>query len=77
MNLFYDETRAKDFYTNGSIFRGKFRSMGTELNFDGKLWNQSDISFGIRYSYLLDKDLYGNSGSSRWEIILPVNLFNK
>ncbi len=77
MNLFYDETQVKDFYTNGNVFRGRFRSAGTELNFDGKLWNQSDISFGIRYSYLLDKDLYGNTGSNRWEIILPVNIFNK
>ncbi len=77
MNLFYDETSVKDFYTNGNVFRGKFRSVGTELNFDGKIWNQADISFGIRYSYLLDKDLYGNTGNSRWELILPVNIFNK
>ncbi|MEO5501535.1 MAG: hypothetical protein ABIR31_08845 [Ginsengibacter sp.] len=77
MNLFYDETRVKDFYTNGNIYRGKFRSAGTELNFDGKIWNQADISFGIRYSYLLDKDLYGNTGNSRWDFIVPVYIFNK
>ncbi len=76
-NLFYDETRAKDFYKNGNIFHGTFRSTGTEINFDTKWWNQVNVSFGFRYSYLLDPDLFGATGRNRWEIILPVNLFNK
>lgn len=76
-NLFYDETHANDFYTNGNSFNAKFRSAGTEINFDTKWWNEANISIGFRYSYLLDDDLFGGSGKSRWEIILPVNIFNK
>jgi hypothetical protein len=76
-NLFYDDTEAKDFYQNHDSFRKSFRSTGTEIMLDTKWWNQVNISFGIRYSRLLDKDLYGGSGYNRWEIILPVNILNQ
>jgi hypothetical protein len=76
-NFFYDNTHVKDFYSNGDTFLAHFRSLGTELNFDTKWWNQVNVSFGVRYSYLIDPDLFGNSGHNRWEIILPVNIFNK
>ncbi len=76
-NLFFDDTHAKDFYKNGNIFNADFRSAGTEINFDTKLWNQANVSLGLRYSYLLDPDLFGHNGHNRWEIILPVNIFNK
>ena len=76
-NLFYDDTRVKDFNSAGNAFNAQFRSVGTEINFDTKWWNQVNISFGLRYSYLLDSDLFNNGGSNRWEIILPVNIFNK
>jgi hypothetical protein len=45
--------------------------------FDTKWWNEINISFGIRYSRLLDEDLYGSSGHNRWEIVLPVNLLDQ
>lgn len=76
-NLFYDDTEAKDFYSNHSPFNASFRSTGTEINFDSKWWNSVNVSFGIRYSRLLDKDLYGAKGYNRWEIILPVNILNQ
>ena len=76
-NLFYDDTHVKDFYPDKSIFLANFRSMGTEIMFDTKWWNEVNVSFGIRYSRLLDKDLYGGTGYNRWEIILPVNILNK
>lgn len=76
-NLFFDDTHGKDFYSNGSPFLAKFRSTGVEINFDTKWWNEASVSFGFRYSYLLDKDLFGGSGSNRWEIIFPVNIFNQ
>ena len=76
-NLFYDDTHVKDFYRNGNVFLTDFRSAGTEINFDTKWWNQVNVSFGVRYSYLLDPDIFGKGGSNRWEIILPVNIFNK
>jgi hypothetical protein len=76
-NLFYDDTEAKDFYTNHTPYTASFRSAGTEINFDTKWWNEVNVSFGFRYSRLLDKDLYGGQGYNRWEIILPVNILNQ
>ena len=76
-NLFYDDTHVKDFYRNGTLFQADFRSTGTEINFDTKWWNEVKLSFGFRYSYLLDPDLFGGSNRNRWEIILPVNIFNQ
>lgn len=75
-NLFYDDTHVKDFYRNGNIFLADFRSTGTEINFDTKWWNEVRVSFGIRYSYLLDDDLFGGANKNRWEFILPVNIFD-
>ncbi|HEY8658342.1 MAG TPA: hypothetical protein VIL78_04855 [Hanamia sp.] len=76
-NFFYDDTHVKDFYRNGNAFLADFRSAGTEINFDTKWWNQVNVSFGVRYSYLLDPDMFGSGGRNRWEIIMPVNIFNK
>ena len=76
-NLFYDNTQANDFFSNGNKFVAGFRSAGAEITFDTKLWNEANASVGIRYSYLFDDDLFGSSGRNRWEIILPVNIFNQ
>ena len=76
-NLFYDHTHVNDFFSNGRSFSSDFRSTGAELYFDTKWWNEAALTFGIRYSYLLDKDLFGATGKNRWELILPVNLFQK
>jgi hypothetical protein len=76
-NLFYDDTEAHDFYQNKNPYTASFRSTGTEIMFDTKWWNEINISFGIRYSRLLDEDLYGGSGHNRWEIVLPVNLLDQ
>jgi hypothetical protein len=75
-NLFYDYTHAQDFYTNRSIYTGEFRSYGSELYFDTKWWNQLSVSFGIRYSHLLDRDFEGR-GPNQWELILPLNLLSE
>ena len=75
-NLFYDETHVKDFFRNGNTFKTDFRSAGSEVYFDTKWWNELPLTFGIRYSYLLDEDIFGGFGKNRWEFILPVNLFN-
>ncbi|MBS1606463.1 MAG: hypothetical protein JST42_27645 [Bacteroidetes bacterium] len=75
-NLFYDYTHAKDFYTNGGVYNADFRSYGTELYFDTKWWNELAISFGIRYSHLLDQDFEGR-GPNQWELILPLNLLSQ
>ena len=76
-NLFYDDTQVNDFLTNGNKFNASFRSTGIEINFDTKWWNQANVSLGLRYSRLLDNDLFGSSGRNRFEIILPMNIFNQ
>lgn len=75
-NLFYDYTHIRDFDDNHNSFKKNFSSTGIELYFDTKWWNQAPVSFGIRYARLLNPDLFGESGSNRWEFILPVNLLN-
>ena len=77
-NVFYDYTRANDFYSDGSKFMADFRSTGTEIYLDTKWWNDFPVTFGIRYSRLLNTDIFGNNANrNRWEFILPVNLFNQ
>nr|WP_294948239.1 hypothetical protein [uncultured Mucilaginibacter sp.] len=75
--LFYDHTHATDgsFLFNNKPFKADFRSAGATLFFDGKLFNQGSVSFGIRYSYLLDDDLFGGNGKNRIELVLPVSIF--
>jgi hypothetical protein len=75
--LFFDYTRATadNFFTNGSGFKQNFRSTGAAIFFDTKFFNQNNISFGIRYSYLLDNDFFGGTGHNRIELVLPVTIF--
>lgn len=74
-NVFFDYTHVKDFYNDGSPFKANFRSTGFEVFFDTKWFNQESVSFGIRYSRLLDQDIFGGNGRNRIEIVLPVTLF--
>ncbi|MEO8764862.1 MAG: hypothetical protein ABI416_11270 [Ginsengibacter sp.] len=76
-NLFYDDTEAKDFNSNRNKFSASFRSAGAEITFDTKLWNEANASLGIRFSHLFDNNLFGNGEKNRWEIILPLNIFNQ
>ncbi|QES87761.1 TolB-like translocation protein [Rhizosphaericola mali] len=71
-NLFYDYTEVKSLRTK---YVYHFRTIGSEIYFDTKWWNQEAVTFGIRYSYMQDHKLLG-TGPSRWEIILPINLFD-
>ena len=75
-NLYYDYTRATDFFTNGQPYNGTFRSFGSEVYFDTQWWNQLSVSFGIRYSRLIDPDFEGR-GPNQWELILPLNLLSQ
>ncbi|MGY4537237.1 hypothetical protein ACVW0P_001653 [Mucilaginibacter sp. UYNi724] len=76
-NIFYDHMHATDsnFLLEGKPFNTNFRSAGGAIFFDTKWFNQADITFGIRYSYLLDPDLFGGSGHNRIELVLPVAVF--
>jgi hypothetical protein len=73
-DLFYDYTRVSDNFIDGSQFKD-FRSTGAALFFDTQWFNQVSISFGFRYSRLLNPDIFGYSGRNRFEIILPVTFF--
>ncbi len=73
-DLFYNATYAADpaIYHNQTI---NFRSTGGTLFFDTQWFNQASISFGIRYSRLLDNDIFGAAGRNRIELVLPVTFF--
>jgi len=73
-NAFYDHTIATARFSDGSLKNIKNRSMGAELYFDTKIWNELPATIGIRFSHLLDIN-YANPGlKNRWEIIIPFNL---
>lgn len=71
-NLFYDMGWFKSLRTGKTIF---LRSTGVEMYFDTRWWNQQPVSFGIRYSRLLDTNKFLVKPSpNRWEFVLPLNL---
>jgi hypothetical protein len=74
-NAFYDYTAVPFYATNGPGVQSQYRSAGIEIYFDTKWWNQLALSFGIRYSHLLDPD-YEGRGPNQWELILPLNILN-
>lgn len=74
-DVFYDYTRVSDSFADGSSYKN-FRSTGAAIFFDTQWFNQVPISFGIRYDYLLDPDLFGGIGRSRIELVLPIAVFN-
>lgn len=50
----------------------KKRSAGAELFVDTKVWNSFPISFGIRFSHLLDTDLLNPGVKNKFELIIPI-----
>ncbi len=72
-NAFYDHTSAKA-RVNNILTEIKSRSTGAEIYFDTKIWNALPVSFGIRFSHLLDTDLLNLLVKNRWEIIIPIGL---
>ena len=72
-NAFYDYTNAKA-RVNNLLTEIKSRSTGAEIYFDTKWWNAFPVSFGIRFSHLLDTDLVNPLVKNRWEIIIPIGL---
>lgn len=72
-NLFFDYTRGKSLRTGRTY---PFQTIGTELFFDTRWWNQQPVTFGIRYSKLIDNEFRGTTQPNVWELVLPVNLFN-
>lgn len=73
-NLFFDYAQLQSLRTK-NIF--SFRSTGAELYFDTKWWNQEPVTFGFRYSRLLDNNAGGPAIANRWEFIMPVGLIRR
>jgi hypothetical protein len=71
-NLFYDYTQVKSLRTG---LTRPFSSTGIETYFDMKVWNQLPLTFGVRYTRLLDNEFRGATQPNQWELILPVNLY--
>ncbi|MBK8611149.1 MAG: hypothetical protein IPL84_14710 [Chitinophagaceae bacterium] len=72
-NAFYDHTSAKA-RVNNLLTEIKNRSTGAEIYFDTKIWNAYPVSFGLRFSHLLDTDLLNPLVKNKWEIIIPIGL---
>jgi hypothetical protein len=71
-NVFYDRSYMKSLRSGTTT---PLSSFGMELFFDTRWWNQQEVSFGIRYSRLLDADLFINQPNpNQFEFVLPVNL---
>ncbi|MEJ7828317.1 MAG: hypothetical protein WKF91_08985 [Segetibacter sp.] len=69
-NFFFDYTKS---YSNDNRRSRNSRSTGVEMIFDGQLINALSISFGFRYSYLLDQNFMPGS-KHRFEFIIPISL---
>ena len=71
-NFFYDAMYLKSLRSGVTT---NLRSAGAEIFFDTKWWNQQPVSFGVRYSHLLDVNKFTNKpNANRWEFVLPLNL---
>ncbi len=71
-NAYYDHTVGKSLRTGTQY---QFNTVGGELFFDTKWWNQQPVSFGIRYARLLNQEFRVATQPNIWEFVLPVNLF--
>jgi hypothetical protein len=69
-NLFYDFTKV---YSTTKTQTADLKSTGTELFFDTKLWNQLPVSFGLRYTYLLDAREF-KLNEHQFEFVLSTDL---
>ncbi|HVZ55547.1 MAG TPA: hypothetical protein VG870_02715 [Chitinophagaceae bacterium] len=70
-NLFYDYGRV---YSNNKLAFRNLRSLGAELYLDTRWWNEYPLSFGLRFSHLLDHELAGTTRRNVVEFILPVSI---
>lgn len=71
-NIFYDDMSLKSLRLK-RVFN--LRSVGSEIYFDTKWWNQQAVSFGFRYSRLLDTGIFQvKPNPNRFEFIMPLNL---
>ena len=70
-NAFYDFTKI---YSRDKTIRLNQRSVGGEIYFDTRWWNQYPLTFGFRISKLLDPDQFDGYKGTVFEVILPVSI---
>ena len=70
-NAFYDLTRV---YSKNKSVTADQRSVGGEIYFDTRWWNQYPLTFGFRISTRLDADLVTHQKGTFYEFILPVSI---
>ena len=69
-NVFFDLMRV---YSRDKSAHADQRSVGGEMYFDTKWWNQYSLTFGLRVAHLLDRDFFSNRNLVV-EFILPVSI---
>jgi hypothetical protein len=72
-NVFYDYSKVKSVRTGRTL---PFKTAGAEIYFDTRWWNQLPLSFGFRYSRLLDNEVLGLA-PDQFELVLPTNLLSR
>jgi hypothetical protein len=72
-NVFYDYSKIKSVRTGRTL---PFKTAGAEIYFDTRWWNQLPLSFGFRYSRLLDNEVLGLA-PDQFELVLPTNLLSR
>jgi hypothetical protein len=70
-NVFYDWSEISSSTKQSST---ALRSTGVEVFFETNWWNSLPLTFGIRYSNLLDNHKFRSLGSNQWEFTLPIDL---
>ncbi|TMI80992.1 MAG: hypothetical protein E6H10_12655 [Bacteroidetes bacterium] len=68
-NAFYDFERV---YSKNKLVTRDLRSVGGELYFDTRWWNEYPLTFGVRFSHLLDNELAGETKRNVFEILIPI-----
>ncbi|MFI5185204.1 MAG: hypothetical protein ACHQF0_00610 [Chitinophagales bacterium] len=68
-NVFFDLERV---YSNDKTRTRDLRSVGGEIYFDTKWWNEYPLAFGVRLSHLLDNELSGTTQKNVFEILVPI-----
>jgi hypothetical protein len=71
-NVFYDQSWVRSLRQQRTW---PLRSVGTEVYFDTKWWNQLPVSFGIRYARLFDTGIYAQKPRlDQFEFVIPIDL---
>ena len=68
-NAFFDFERV---YSKNKLITRDLRSVGGELYFDTNWWNEYPLTFGIRFSHLLDNELSGATQKNVFEFLVPI-----